>query len=107
MRKIRTLSGQTLADVAVRESGSLEALFDLAGDNGLSVTDALGDGLELETDREAIRPETAGFFGRNGIFPATGREAVDDGGTVDPPPGPQGIGYWVIGSTFKVTKKKT
>ena len=71
MAKIKVSKRQNIIDVAVQQAGSANAAFEIAEANGLSVTDYLEPGQEIEvptvynTDRVAylsnkgIKPETA------------------------------------------------
>ena len=55
--------GQSLADVAIQELGSVAALFDLADANGLAITDDLHAGQLLTVPTSANgRPELASYF---------------------------------------------
>lgn len=46
--------GQTLLDVALMVAGTVEAVWDIAEANGMSVTDSLTEGDELMTDGTAV-----------------------------------------------------
>jgi hypothetical protein len=60
-------AGQSLADVAVQELGNLEALFDLADDAGLTITDSLTPGQTLDVPpSSATLPDLAAYFGNRG-----------------------------------------
>jgi len=63
MSQTTITAGQSLADVAVQELGSLEALFDLADAAGLPITAALTPGQPLEVPASAgALPELAAYF---------------------------------------------
>jgi hypothetical protein len=47
MKEIKVMSGQSLLDVAIQESGAVEAAFDMALLNGISITGALVAGAVL------------------------------------------------------------
>ena len=50
--KVTVKDRQSLFDVAIQVLGSAEGVFALAERNGLSITDRLTDGQELEYDRD-------------------------------------------------------
>lgn len=71
MQTIETKAGQWLGDIAVRHAGSIEALFEIAVENNISITDPYfyaGMQLNIPTqlDKRVIK-----YFERNGIEPAT------------------------------------
>ncbi len=51
MIKAVALEGQSLLDLALQECGSIEAAFDMAVQNGLSVTSELTSGQLLESQQ--------------------------------------------------------
>ena len=61
---------QTMLDVALQTSGSLEGLIALAIVNGRSVTDELADGEELQ-EAEVVDSNVVERYKVEGIFPAT------------------------------------
>lgn len=65
-------SRQTLLDIVIQECGSFEAVIALAGRNGLSLTDDLAAGMELEYSEEDIvdKRVVVGLADR-GVKPAT------------------------------------
>ncbi len=66
--------GQTLADIAVQECGSLEALADIAVMNGLALTDVPAAGTVIRLpDREYDRVMRE-YCAANGVSPATARD---------------------------------
>ena len=70
--KVRVLSNQTLADIAIQVYGGVEGVFILAKDNGLNVTDELMPGQMLYyTATEVLDKGIAKHYGVNGICPAT------------------------------------
>lgn len=88
---------QTLLDIALQTSGSMEAVMDLALANGLSITDELSDGRVLETV-EVIDAAVVERYEINGIFPAT--EASDEERSAM---AWEGIGFMEIGTDFIVS----
>jgi hypothetical protein len=70
-------SGQSLADVAVQELGTVEALFELADAAGLAITDALTVGLAVEVpEAAAALPDVAAYFAGRSQRVNTGSEPL-------------------------------
>lgn len=70
--KVTVLSGQSLADIAIQVYGSMEAVFTLALENGISVTDDLEPGQILFFSDENMPDKgIARHYAVNKIFPAT------------------------------------
>ncbi len=88
---------QTLLDIALQTSGSVEAVVDLALANGLSITDELSDGQVLVT-AGATDAAVVERYETNGIYPAT--EASDDERNAM---AWEGIGFMEIGTDFVVS----
>lgn len=88
---------QTLLDIALQTSGSVEAVMELAKQNGLSITDELSDGQVLE----AVEVKDVAVVSRyeiNCIFPAT--EASDEERSAM---AYEGIDFMVIENDFVVS----
>lgn len=63
MNQTNVSTGQSLVDVALQELGHVEALFDLADANGLSLTEALTPGTKLVIPASAAAlPDVASYF---------------------------------------------
>lgn len=77
MRKIQTLEGQSVLDVAVQTAGSVEAAIEMATENDLSITDDLLP-VELRT-ADVQNKAIAAYYDSNSIKPAT---AVTDPGQI-------------------------
>lgn len=88
---------QTLLDIALQTSGSVEAVVELARANGLSITDELTDGNELATAGVADATVVSRYE-IIGIFPAT--EASNDERNEM---AYEGIGFMGIGIDFIVS----
>ena len=101
MHKLFVLYHQNLFDISIQEFGNIEALFDIAMVNGLSITDDLVAGQEL------IIPKTD-YLG-NEIYinydvkkefemqkPVTSKSKTNNYTTAS------GIGHMIISSTFKI-----
>jgi capsid protein len=96
---IRVIENQSLFDIAIQESGSVLAAFDLALTNGLSITDDLAPGQKLiASNSEFSNNEVANYFKGKNLMVATGY-IIDDGEVILPK---LGIGTMAIGSTFIV-----
>lgn len=85
--------------MALQTGGSLEALVNLAAENGLSITDErmLEAGAQLEPVDE-VDPQTALLYRVNDIFPATAL-TTDDIDLIN-----EGIDFWAIEVDFEVSE---
>ena len=97
MGTISVKDRQTLLDIALQTSGSVEAVVELALANGLSITDELADGNELATAGVA-EEAVVNRYEINGIFPAT--EASDEERSAM---AYEGIGFMAIENDFVVS----
>ena len=70
MTRIKPSSRQSLLDIALQTSGGVEAAFDLAEANGISISEPLEAEAELETVAAADKNVLAKYEAR-GIRPAT------------------------------------
>ena len=86
---------QSLLDMQIIASGSLEGLIDLCRLNALSVTAELHDGQEL-TAGDVTDTRTARLYAYRGISPAT---AIEDAGSITM----GGIGYMAVQVDFIVS----
>lgn len=75
--KVTVRAGQTLADIAIQEYGSLEAVFTLAWENGVSPTAELSGGTELERPDGTFDRGMELYCRNNGVSPATARTEAD------------------------------
>lgn len=74
MTTVIVVSGQSLLDIAVQAAGSVEAAFEIAAANGLSVTDELTAGMSLaiptvHNQAVADRFRVAGLIPKSGLRP--------------------------------------
>lgn len=90
---VKALQNQSLLDIAVQTSGSLEAVIALAAVNGLSVTDSLEAGMEL-TEAPAVNRDMAAYYSARNIRPATAVIGEYYG---------EGIEFWIIEFDFVVS----
>ncbi len=73
MHNITVYDGQTLLDIALRELGAVEAVFELADANGLRITDQLAAGQSLIVPDSAFaRPELVRYYAARGYYINTG-----------------------------------
>lgn len=95
-------SGQSILDIAVQTAGGAEAAFSLAAANGLSVTDELYAGRELETV-PPIDGDIFNYYVVNGLKPATsitsGFGSASGSGSGEPD---EGIEFWFVEYDFEV-----
>lgn len=66
--------GQTLADVAVQEFGSWEAMIAIAHKNGISMTEVPQAGTELSMPDTRWNSTMERWCKSNGVSPATARD---------------------------------
>ena len=95
---ITVTSRQSVLDIALQHCGALEAAFDIAISNGISLSDDLAVGQQLvmpePTDKMMAR-----HYNVNGILPATAitTEEINDALNIG-----DGIGFWSIEIDFIV-----
>lgn len=92
---MKVLQGQSLFDIAIQTAGSVEAAFDLAFLNGISVTDDIPAGFQLELP-PIVNKSIADYYVNKGIKPATALELSQV------PQVLEGVGYWAIDIDFVV-----
>lgn len=98
---IIVLNNQSLFDISIRYTGTIENAFTIAVANGLSLTDELEPGAQLIIPADVeINNDVVSYFASRGMQPATGLTETDKmiANTVQ-----RGIGYMQIGKTFKVS----
>lgn len=95
--KISVLPLQSLLDLAIQHTGSVENAFDLALANGLSLTDDLeaGDWLVANSQELKANKDILSYYTAKNIQPATAITAAVEQ--------PQGISYWAIGINFIIS----
>ncbi|HLO59065.1 MAG TPA: hypothetical protein VK172_14690 [Lentimicrobium sp.] len=100
LKEVKILKGQTLADIAIQETGELAGLFQIAFKNGISLTDDLAAGEVIQVDDLDINISELRKIRLDNVVPATafgyvvneeGEEPILDG-----------IGYWSVGMDFIV-----
>lgn len=71
MRQVTVASGQTLADIAVQEYGTVEALPALAKANGLAMSQNIATGRVLDLPDVVLDKYLQRYAKNNNIKPAT------------------------------------
>lgn len=66
--------GQTLADIAIQEYGSLSAVVELANVNGMAISDIPGAGVELTLPDKIFNRAMQNYCKANEVEPATERD---------------------------------
>jgi hypothetical protein len=74
--EVKVLNGQSLFDIAIQAAGSIEAVFDIALANGISITDELQPGTVLVIPA-VLNRRIADYYRVNDIHPATEISAND------------------------------
>lgn len=62
MRTVSVIANQNLADIAVQEFGSIDAVFDIALANDISITSSLSPGTTLLIPEVSYEVEIAQYF---------------------------------------------
>lgn len=98
---IIVLHNQSLFDISIRYTGTIENAFKIAVANALSLTDELEPGAQLIIPEDVIiNNDVVNYFAAKNIQPATGLTEADKmmANTVQ-----RGIGYMKISKSFKVS----
>ena len=96
--KIRVLHNQSLLDIADMHTGTVLSAFAISVANGISLTDELEPGSELIIPDDVLTDaDIQGYYKAKQVRPAT---ALQPGDSPEPL---EGIGYWIIGRTFKTS----
>lgn len=98
MKKVSTLEGQTMVDVAVQELGDLERLFEIALANDLPVSDELAAATVLAVDEpDRTKKAVVKMFANPSRKPAS----ADTAGLVNERG--EGIEFWGIENDFIIS----
>ncbi len=97
MANVRVSERQNLLDVAIQESGSILAAFDLAVANDISVTDDLTAGQVLQTV-DIYNADVFNYYTQKNLKPATGFSSFGTPGETEE----EGISIWAINIDFIV-----
>ena len=96
---ITVLNNQSLLDIAVQYTGTIENAFKIAVANGLSLTDELQPGAQLIIPADVeMNSDVVNYFAGKGIQPATGFNFIESEIT----PELEGISYWILNKNFIV-----
>lgn len=96
---MKVLARQSLFDIALHQGGSIEAIFELAGLNDLSITDNLEAGSDIVLSETVLSKRVKEYYSTNNIFPATSITENESAETISQ----EGIGYWAIEVDFVVS----
>lgn len=72
--KTKVKDGQTMADIAIQEFGSWEAVLAIAKINGISITDIPHPGTELKLPDGTWNRGMQNYCKNNDVSPATARD---------------------------------
>jgi trans-2-enoyl-CoA reductase len=97
-KEFKVLKGQTLADIAIQETGHLEGIYDLAIRNGISMTEILRADQVLVVDDSDRNMRLYTRIKSENIKPAT-----EFNMWTEEVPELSGIGYWAIGIDFTIS----
>lgn len=75
--KTKVKDGQTMADIAIQEFGSWEAMIAIAQKNGISMTEPIEPGQELVLPEGTWNRVMQNFCKNNDVSPATARDNGD------------------------------
>jgi hypothetical protein len=92
----KVLHNQSLLDIAIQQTGTLEILFDLALANGISITEENLSNQDLKTESNFIDADILNYYSSKKLIPATELTEEDKQNL----PVNFGIGKMAIGSTF-------
>lgn len=96
--KVNVLPLQSLLDIAIQHTGTVENTFALAVANGLSLTDDLPVGTEIKLPDSVNKDsDVLNYYTAKRLQPATAVTLLPEAERLE------GIGYWVIQTDFKVS----
>lgn len=99
MNVTTTHSGQNIMDVVIQETGSIEGLLAVLRNNDLAANDVLPHGTVIKTnDTDVVKADVREFYRRRDYIVNTSVPAGEEA----PPPGGEGIGFWIIEDDFIV-----
>lgn len=97
--KITIIDKQNLLDIALQASGTIESVFEIALQNNISITDEISPGTTLHIPDNLVKnKDVLNYYTQQSILPATGSNAENLGVEIL-----EGIDYWAIGDTFRVS----
>lgn len=97
--QITVRNNQSFFDIAIQATGSANNALAIAQANGFAITDKLAVGSALIIPKDVVTDVTIqDYYDKQNLLPASGltknQETISEG--------LQGIGYWIIGSSFRV-----
>ncbi len=95
---MQVLHNQSLLDIAIQHTGSVENAFAIAAENGISISDIVPAGTDIVISSDNDRKEILSYYQDKKIKPATSRSESDAEIRYN-----KGIKYWEIGNGFKVS----
>lgn len=97
--KIIVLNNQSILDVSIQHTGTVENSFAIAIANGFSVSEMLASGASIEIPDDLQKnSDVLNYYTAKQIQPATGLTTEQNGEI----PTSKGIGYMQVSKTFKV-----
>lgn len=90
---------QSLLDIALQHSGSMEAAFEIALLNELSLTDDLAAGTQVVLPENDGNKEVANYYAVNDLRPASAITQVEINDTLNIG---EGVEFWAIEYDFEV-----
>ncbi|WP_312296888.1 hypothetical protein [Chryseobacterium sp.] len=94
------LHNQSILDVALQHTGTVESCFEIATRNGFSVSDQLEAGISIEIPENVLKnTDVLNMYSAKKIEPATSHSDIGDSEI----PTLKGIGYMQIGNNFKTS----
>ncbi|EKB58418.1 hypothetical protein [Bergeyella zoohelcum] len=98
--KVIILHNQSILDIALQHTGSVENAFALALANGLSLTDDLAVGNWLIADSQELNAnkEILNYYQSKSVQPATAISGKQEAGSQL-----EGVGYWAIKTEFIIS----
>jgi hypothetical protein len=90
--EIKVLDGQDLLDIAIQQYGTVEAVFEIAAANGLSITNTPETTATFRIPDAVTNAKVVKYYADNRIVPATGNSIIEGG-----------IGWWAIEYEFTVS----
>ena len=100
--EITVLHNQSLLDLALQHTGTIESVFELAGANALNITDDVVAGKTLILPAEAFtNKDILAYYTAKNLQPATAFSKEDEKVAQRP----DGISIWAINLDFIVSKE--
>ena len=99
---VAALHNQSLLDLALQHTGTIESVFELAKDNALNITDDVQAGTPLYLGEGlGVRNEILGYYTAKNLQPATAFSKEDE----QVAKRLEGISIWAINLDFIVSKE--